>query len=370
MKYTKYIYEIYKNENSRIKVTYSTQPDFTLTPFSKLDEQTRNELNEQTKTTQLQKMLSNILENYSNVTSLDLSGNEIEDFGVCQLRKILEKNKDTLTSVNLKDNKLSAKGIEELSEMLKGFPNLTKLDISDNQIHLPCLEQLFLTPYLKELNAGLITYNGAEEGGADAVGKALRENTSLTYLNLGNNKIGDKWVKVISEALKENQTLTYLNLGGNNIGNEGAGYIAEILKLNSGLTDLQLYVNKIGDEGITTIAEALTTNSTLKGLNVGTNKITDLEAKEILKTLRTNSTLKELELGDNKITNSCLGDMAKELIDNSTLVYLGLQGNEVSPNKVKKIDSILKHNLEHNYDNLNPDIPPVGLDSDNSSIDA
>ena len=59
-----------------------------------------------------------------------------------------------------------------------------------------------------------------------------------------------------------------MNLKENNIGGEGATAIAKALETNTTLSDLNLYDNKIGDEGAA-IAKALETNIIIIGAGSG-----------------------------------------------------------------------------------------------------
>ena len=52
---------------------------------------------------------------------------------------------------------------------------------------------------------------------AKAIAEALKVNTTLTYLNLRFNYIGDECAKAIADALKDpNCKLTQIDLSGNN----------------------------------------------------------------------------------------------------------------------------------------------------------
>ena len=52
--------------------------------------------------------------------------------------------------------------------------------------------------------------------------KCLKYNTSLTTLELNDNRIGDDGAAALGECLKYNTSLTTLNLSGNKIGDDGA----------------------------------------------------------------------------------------------------------------------------------------------------
>ena len=63
--------------------------------------------------------------------------------------------------------------------------------------------------------------NSICDDGASALVKALKENSTLTYLGLAINSIGDDGASALVKALKENSTLTELHLANNSIGNAG-----------------------------------------------------------------------------------------------------------------------------------------------------
>ena len=60
--------------------------------------------------------------------------------------------------------------------------------------------------------------------------QALKENTTLTRLDLANNNIHDQGAAVLTEALKENTTLTRFGLANNNVGDLCVAGLAKALK--------------------------------------------------------------------------------------------------------------------------------------------
>lgn len=70
-----------------------------------------------------------------------------------------------------------------------------------------------------------------------------------SHLNLTYNSIGDEGCKAIGDALKTNTTLKSLSLGDNFFGDDGGRAIADALKTNMTLAQLvqkDLYSKKIG----------------------------------------------------------------------------------------------------------------------------
>ena len=97
----------------------------------------------------------------TSLTSLDLSGNLIQDEGANSLSEALRVN-TSLTYLQLSQNNICAEGAHSLSEALRVNTSLTSLNLSQNYI---CAE------------------------GAHSLSEALRVNTSLTYLKLSQNSI-------------------------------------------------------------------------------------------------------------------------------------------------------------------------------------
>lgn len=165
------------------------------------------------------------------------------------------------------------------------------------------------------------------------------QNNTLEELDLDNNQVGDKEVKLICDVLlKGNNILKKLLLGENQIGDKGAQYIFEALKENKTLKELYLFRNKIGDNGLNYVSEALKDNNTLEKLILGGNQIGDNGAKYIFEALKGNKTLKELNLSRNKISKIGGKFILEELQNNSSLTELHLFHNEIGDELMKEIN--------------------------------
>jgi Ran GTPase-activating protein (RanGAP) involved in mRNA processing and transport len=122
------------------------------------------------------------------------------------------------------------------------------------------------------------------------IADSLKENKTLTYLNLCSNDIGPKGAKVIADSLKENKTLNSLCLEFNKIGSNGAKAISDSLKENTTLTSLDLGCNDIGPEGAKAITESLRENKALTSLELRNNNIGPKGAMAIADSLKENKT--------------------------------------------------------------------------------
>ena len=111
--------------------------------------------------------------------------------------------------------------------------------------------------------------------------------TSLAFLNIRNNQIGDEGARVLSTLT----SLTYLNVSFDGISAEGA---RALMRLTS-LTYLDLSGNNIGDEG----AQVLSTLTSLTYLDVHNSRISAEGARILMKL----PSLTYLDLSENNIGN-------------------------------------------------------------------
>ena len=245
-----------------------------------------------------------------NLTSLDLTGNEIIDIG------------DLSGLKNLKTLTLSENKIDKISG-LSGLSNLTQLDLNYNEIEeISGLSELSNLEYLNLDNNKIIEVSN------------LSGLKNLKGLYLSENKI-DK-----ISGLSELKNLEYLDLTGNEKID-----ISDLSGLKN-LSSLDLSCNRIRD------ISALSGLKNLRNLNLMNNEIRDISALSGLKNLS------NLSLGCNKIIE------INSLSEIKNLEYLNLENNEIrdisalsglknlrdlslSTNKIREINALSElNNLE------------------------
>lgn len=122
---------------------------------------------------------------------------------------------------------------------------------------------------LQSLNlSGLISVGPS---GARTIAASLKENRTLSKLNLDNTKVGDEGAIALADMLRTNCTLTDLALGGNGIRAQGAIAMAAGLEQNKGLVKINLAHNQIGadsatstDAAVGALATAIEKNKTIR----------------------------------------------------------------------------------------------------------
>jgi Ran GTPase-activating protein (RanGAP) involved in mRNA processing and transport len=252
-------------------------------------------------------------------------------------------------------------GAIQIASTLKRNTTLTRLDLSNNKIGDAVATQIAAAlkgnTILRRLGLGC---NEIRDEGVRQIASALKENTTLTSLDLEQIGIGDKGVSQIAEILKENTTLIRLNLGGNKIRGEGGIQIASALKKNKTLTHLRLQKNNINGEAAIQIASALKENTTLTRLDLGENNIGNKGACQIASALKKNTTLTSLNLEQIGIGNKGARQIALALKENTTLTSLGLKHNEIGRGGIRQIASALKENTT--LANLNLGFNKIGYE--------
>ena len=271
--------------------------------------------------------LAQALKTNKTLTTLNISYNKFDVEGANALAEALKTNR-TMMTLEIEHNNIGDEGTEALVEALKTNNILMTLNLSDNTIGdkgaNALVEVLKTNNILKTLNLGNNTIG-------DEATKALVD-TKLTKLYLYNNNISSEGAIALAEVLGKNKLLRTLDIGGNyNMGLEGIKAFAKALITNTTLTELNLSDNKISDEGGKALAEALKINTTLTTLIILKNFISNEGAKAIAEVLKTNTTLTKIDLGENHIGVEGVDALVNALKRNTTLTTLILYDNNQIP---------------------------------------
>lgn len=237
--------------------------------------------------------------------------------------------------LQLKHRGVGWKGGVALFECLRHNKCFQTVDLDDNQLGL-CMTD--------------------DPSSLDAMSSALRENDTITALDLSNNNISSMGCAAVGEALVENCTLVELSIRGNNIADSGFVTLAQALAQNTTLTKLDVSHNLVGVEGIRALASAVQENRTLAILdlswnfiraecipavadlllqsavvrcNLAWNGLGNKGAEDLARVLAQNPELQYLDLSKTGIEDTGLIAIAEALRVNTTLVSLHLRGNPV-----------------------------------------
>ena len=138
------------------------------------------------------------------------------------------------------------------------------------------------------------------DAGCVVLAKYLREKPGVTVLDLRGNNIGAEGMKTLAGLLRPPTAIESLNLEWNNA-HQGLAPLADVLASNTTLTSLDLRNNKLGPEAAQQLAKALTSNTTLQKLDLRWNELGLEGLKPFISLLESRqSGLKVLELSGNK----------------------------------------------------------------------
>ena len=282
-------------------------------------------------------ILLNTIAKIKTIKTLELQRNRLKYF---EIKKLLEENK-TLQTLNLSGNNLNPKMMKELSEGLKKDKGLENLFLNECKLNDNTLSPLFKTlsrnNLLKELH---LNKNLIEENGLKELSDNLIYNHSLTHLNLNGCGINDIGAKIIAKMLHSNQSLKILQLNVNEI-REGLEDLAFSLKDNNSLTTLNLNNNLLKDSGIDALSNSLKKNDTLKTLNLSYNyDLTKNSLLPLIDAIKENSSLQSLYLSEVEIDPICEKKLVESLKYNNTLSFISL--NSIS--SLPKVNFLLNAN--------------------------
>ena len=194
-----------------------------------------------------------------------------------------------------------------LLEMLSNNYNMQQLWLEGNNFSSQCIT----TIAEKCTNISILSLrdNNISEKVADVLSETLSKNSNLQQLYLGNNDLQDKGVIKISEALNTTEYLLTLDLMNNNISEAAADALASVITSCSHDQLEQLYLgdNKLQSTGTIKITRALQQakcRSTLRVLDLSNNRIGSDEtvSDEISRAVGNTEILTVLILDDNAIS--------------------------------------------------------------------
>ena len=241
-------------------------------------------LNECIKSMEVAEVVAEGLQYNTGITKLVLWGSE----GVGTLVQKLQSNR-TLTSLELKYLEMDKEEAMSLKQVL--IENTTLREIKLNE----CITSIEAAKVVAE---GLQYSTGVTKlvlCGIEWVGtlvQRLRNNTTLTSLELNSLEMEKEEAMSLKQVLIENTTLREIELYKCIKSIEVAKVVAEGLQYNTGITKLALE----SIEGVGTLVQRLRNNTTLTSLELNSLEMEKEEAMALKKVLIENSTLRKIKL--------------------------------------------------------------------------
>jgi Ran GTPase-activating protein (RanGAP) involved in mRNA processing and transport len=159
-------------------------------------------------------------------------------------------------------------------------PDITVLDIErrnfDSETMAAIANCLHGNTHVKELKfaRNVAFWSEQPDDFGMALAPVLKENKTITKVDLKNNDIHQDAVVAIMDALKVNTTITWLDFSDNFSRGKGEE-IADMIRTNKTLTYLNLNVNQLTDEDSEAVLAAVDANTTLKEFSAYNNGAVD-----------------------------------------------------------------------------------------------
>lgn len=265
-----------------------------------------------------------ILIRKDNCHTFDFSHQGLGDRFIIQFAECLP-DLPLVEAINVSDNRLSDHALNALLLALENKPNLTKLDISENEIGFKSAKSLrnYIASSLCTIKT--LTLNNADVDDQECTlfMIAFEKNKSVEHLYLRSNRVGQ--VVSIKAKLKGSSSSAsaplLLPTGGESIG--------AMLNVNLNIATLDLSWNLLKFTSVSPIANALQLNYNLKELNLSYNACGDQGAMVFGQTIRINTALEKLNLSYNSIGAKGAMVIAGGLAANKGLRELVLDGNSI-----------------------------------------
>ncbi|XP_063995011.1 leucine-rich repeat-containing protein 45-like [Diachasmimorpha longicaudata] len=203
---------------------------------------------------------------------------------VCEVLGRVLSSSSIIRSVDLSDCMLISKGLSRILDALISGSNLTSLNLKGNNITGPIVSQLgeifHRNNTLRSLN---IEWNslGTDTECFATFCEGLSSNNSLEELDLRYNQISPLCTAALSKALTRNKSLKILNLGRNNLGIQGGQAILSSMRENTSLIKLNLRGNCIPEE-ILAMIEDLTLKNQNREIQSLSNISRSLQGHKLL----------------------------------------------------------------------------------------
>mmetsp|Transcript_9505 Transcript_9505/g.38794 ORF Transcript_9505/g.38794 Transcript_9505/m.38794 type:complete len:203 (+) Transcript_9505:873-1481(+) len=165
-----------------------------------------------------------------------------------------------ITHLDLSHNKITNHGSRLLARLIDKDSVISFICLADNLIHAEVWAVGFL-----------IMISGRQ--GGRYLGRALKMNQSLQFLNLRLNRLTDSGGQSLLEGLHQQSTLTNLNIAANSLGSAFARSFAVVLQERQvKLRFVDVSSNDLNNEDVESITNAIKDNSTLCDLELRMNQ--------------------------------------------------------------------------------------------------
>jgi len=258
--------------------------------------------------------------------------------------------------------------ISRIIEFVGRCYNVEKVKFEDNLLSYENCDRIKICwsklKCLKEVNLSGCKIGSV--GASKKIAKLLKQNQSITHINLSLNKLETVGLNALSKLISFSN-LKYLYLGNNSSLGGFSEFFANLSEINN-LTDLYLNALKFNNDDCIPLTKFLLLNKTLKFLSLYDNKITSVGFTAVLVSLTENKTLERIDFSNNsllreekyveKIMNHFLEILPKLSLDEIFIQNIGIIPEKIQEKIIKDLKMFMKNNnlklIAHtSYNNIN-----------------
>ena len=334
------------------------------------------------------KVINNLLLDKNRISRLNLTRNNLGDYGVELLVNSLI-NSISLVSLNITSNSISHRGGNIIFKSFIHQQSIIDLNISSiegiNRNRITSLGLKHIVVYLKKnifIEILNLSGNSIKSEGFSLLCKGLKYNISLQNLDISNNDIHEKGIKKGIQFLNDSKIYTklqILNLSNNPILNGGIIEITNNLRYFPNLKSINIAFCGIEFKGFNYLLRTVQYIKRIEYLNVSGNKLKDKEFSSIKpyfssfnirylnmakcslcdinayalgECLAANETLKTVNISDNEITDKGFKSFINLFKANISIENFDCSNNFITDISGKEFVNILKNNISLKYINL------------------
>ena len=236
------------------------------------------------------------------LSRLNMQMNNITDEDLSKIINLIKENKTPIKDLKLKNNKISSRGGEYLSDLIKNCKSLKILDLSYNDLKSDGVKNICNSIVSNESNLEQLFINGnkCNDYCSEELFNMLIKSKKLISLSLNGNFFTNKGIDKILSSLKKNNTLKQLFIGENKIDRKAFVNMPNYLKFNKSLAVLDIKSSRLNDESLHELSKVFGQNKSLGNINLIDNNFGFEGIAKFGQYISKNRHINEIKLLNNK----------------------------------------------------------------------
>ncbi|KAJ1437681.1 hypothetical protein B484DRAFT_228921 [Ochromonadaceae sp. CCMP2298] len=288
----------------------------------------------------------------------DVESTYAVSYGYAGAKLDLKVHNSSITDANFGHNVFGQAAADELTNMLKNNAVLRSLSLEHSPAIEPSMWKPILTAlrlYNSVLEELVLSDNRLSVKTAQYIGRVFEsKDTQVNKLILSNCGLSHKHMTALCDPLAQSSTLTYLDISNNKIGDKGCEFLALVVgqgdeSKGPPLHTLDFSGCSFGSAGCAELLEAVATRKLLPRLDLSSNGFgaeNSAGVKALLQCRVTDLRLHccGLRSGTASAIFTALAQQGTQCLLASSVRSLGLSGNEISDSAAEALCLLLMHN--------------------------